>query len=147
MTSAKFMTLTLSLTLIYDPNPNPNPIPCEIIDACADSPIVKHFASHKFRASPDAKYFIPDNGSCGQSQCENFPLAKLIAVLLTGSNMRGCKHFFFSWTFSQFLGRFSSCKNIISSFLSLKMKLLKRNLTHYQISPLIIKVFLVNIYV
>ena len=45
---------------IYDPNPNPNtnPIPCEILDveildACADSPIVINFASHKFRATPD----------------------------------------------------------------------------------------------
>ena len=52
MTSAKFMTLTLSLTLIYDPNPNPNPIPCEILDveildACADSPIVINFAQHR----------------------------------------------------------------------------------------------------
>ena len=57
MTSAKFMTLTLSLTLIYDPNPNPNPIPCEILDveildACADSPIVINFASGEFRATP-----------------------------------------------------------------------------------------------
>ena len=59
MTSAKCMTLTLTLTLIYDPspNPNPNPIPCEILDieildACADSPIVINFASHKFRATP-----------------------------------------------------------------------------------------------
>ena len=43
MTSAKFMTLTL----IYDPNPNPNPIPCEILDACADSPIVINFAQHR----------------------------------------------------------------------------------------------------
>ena len=56
MTSAKFMTLTLSLTLIYDPNPNP--IPCEILDveipdACADSPIVIHFASGEFRATPE----------------------------------------------------------------------------------------------
>ena len=55
MTSAKFMTLTLTLTLIYDPNPNPNSIPCEILDACADSPIVINFASHKFRATPDLK--------------------------------------------------------------------------------------------
>ena len=51
------MTLTLSLTLIYDPNPNPNPIPCEILDveildACADSPIVENFASGEFRATP-----------------------------------------------------------------------------------------------
>ena len=53
------MTLTLTLTLIYylNPNPNPNPIPCEILDveildACADSPIGIHFASHKFRATP-----------------------------------------------------------------------------------------------
>ena len=44
---------------IYDPNPNPNPnpIPCEILDveildACADSPIVIHFASGEFRATP-----------------------------------------------------------------------------------------------
>ena len=49
------MTLTLSLTLIYDPNPNP--IPCEILDveildACADSPIVDNFASGEFRATP-----------------------------------------------------------------------------------------------
>ena len=50
MTSAKFMALTLSLTLIYDPNPNP--IPCEILDACADSPIVINFASGEFRATP-----------------------------------------------------------------------------------------------
>ena len=60
ITSAKFMTLTLSLTLIYDPNPNPNPnpIPCEILDveildACADSPIVINFASGEFRATPE----------------------------------------------------------------------------------------------
>ena len=59
------MTLTLSLTLIYDPNPNPNPIPnpnpnpipceildVEILDACADSPIVENFASGEFRATP-----------------------------------------------------------------------------------------------
>ena len=56
MTSAKFMTLTLTLSLIDDPNPNP--IPCEILDveildACADSPIVINFASHKFRATPE----------------------------------------------------------------------------------------------
>ena len=42
----------ISLTLIYDPNPNPNPIPCEILDACADSPIVINFASGEFRATP-----------------------------------------------------------------------------------------------
>ena len=51
--SSKFLTLTL----IYDPNPNP--IPCEILDveildACADSPIVINFASGEFRATPDA---------------------------------------------------------------------------------------------
>ena len=44
------LTLSLSLTLIYDPNPNP--IPCEILDACADSPIVINFASGEFRATP-----------------------------------------------------------------------------------------------
>ena len=63
MTSAKFMTLTLSLTLIYDLNPNPNPIPCEIRDACADSPIVINFASGEFRTTPgsipvDAYHFL-----------------------------------------------------------------------------------------
>ena len=43
----------------YNPNhnPNPNPIPCEILDveildACADSPIVINFASEEFRATP-----------------------------------------------------------------------------------------------
>ena len=61
MTSAKFMTLTLSLTLIYDPNP----IPCEILDveildACADSPIVINFASGEFRATPEV-YFMQRN--------------------------------------------------------------------------------------
>ena len=60
MPSAKFMTLTLTLTLIYDPNPNPNPIPCEILDAFADSPIVIHFASGEFRATPEhLKSFFP----------------------------------------------------------------------------------------
>ena len=48
---------------IYDPNPNPNPIPCEILDACTDSPIVIHFASHKFRATPGpshkSRFLIP----------------------------------------------------------------------------------------
>ena len=55
--SSKFMTLTLSLTLIYDPNPNPNPceiLDVEILDACADSPIVENFASGEFRATPAA---------------------------------------------------------------------------------------------
>ena len=69
--SSKFMTLTLSLTLIYDPNPNPNPnpipipnpIPCEILDveildACADSPIVENFASGEFRATPAVSDFV-----------------------------------------------------------------------------------------
>ena len=55
--SSKFMTLILSLTLIYDTNPNP--IPCEILDveildACADSPIVEKFASGEFCATPEA---------------------------------------------------------------------------------------------
>ena len=64
MTSAKIMTLTLTLTLIYDPNPNP--IPCEILDveildACADSPIVINFASHgEFRATPAVKACVQE---------------------------------------------------------------------------------------
>ena len=64
MTSAKFMTLTLSLTLIYDPNTNPitltltltlslaKYLTSEILDACADSPIVINFASGEFHATP-----------------------------------------------------------------------------------------------
>ena len=45
---------------IYDPNPNPNPnrIPCEILDTCADSPIVENFASGEFNATPVGEQFL-----------------------------------------------------------------------------------------
>ena len=73
--SSKFMTLTLSLTLIYDPNPNPNPIPCEILDACADSQIVENFASGEFRATPG----VPVTSWC----CWNFLRVILYAIFPT----------------------------------------------------------------
>ena len=81
MTSAKFMTLTLSLTLIYDPNPNPNPIPCEILDveildACADSPIVINFASGEFRATPGGG----GGGAFHQAFCQCFSLTNLLSA-------------------------------------------------------------------
>ena len=87
MTSAKFMTLTLSLTLIYDPNPNPNPIPCEILDveildACADSPIVINFASGEFRATPGlTPNFSKSRTSQNWFQCM---IAYIIFLLLFG---------------------------------------------------------------
>ena len=85
MTSAKFMTLTLSLTLIYDPNPNPNPIPCEILDveildACADSPIVVNFASGEFRTTPGAYCIELLTGeNSGYFLPEFFPVLKSMA--------------------------------------------------------------------
>ena len=62
--SSKFMTLTL----INYPNPNPNPIPCEILDveildACADSPIVENFASGEFRATPGRGHSLESGGT------------------------------------------------------------------------------------
>ena len=93
----------------------------------------------------------------GQSQCGNVSFAILIAIPLTGSNLRGSLRFtriYVSWYFHSFWANFfqtnfiSSCKirthdvHFIKSdnqfYISRKrIKLLKHHLTSYWTSPLI----------
>ena len=84
------------------------------IDASAWNCTVLCTVLHKTNTGATCnEYLTGDRGQrlAGQSHCENFPFAILVAVLLTGCNLRGSPAIYLNlgfFIFLQFLGRFFS---------------------------------------